>query len=46
MVVEAGGLKLNVEAPALLGVRVGDEIHLGVPPAGTWAIRVDDTRTA
>ncbi len=25
MVVEAGGLKLNVEAPALLGARIGDE---------------------
>ena len=41
MVVEAGGLKLNVEAPALLGARIGDEIRIEVPPVGAWAIRID-----
>jgi iron(III) transport system ATP-binding protein len=41
MVVETHGLRFNVEAPPLLGARVGDEITLKVPPAGAWAIRTD-----
>jgi len=39
IVVETPGLALNVEAPALLGTRVGDEVRVEVPPAGAWAIR-------
>ena len=39
MVVETEGLRLTVEAPALLRARVGDEITLKVPHAGAWAIR-------
>jgi iron(III) transport system ATP-binding protein len=39
MVVEAGALRLNVEASALLGARVGDDVRLDVPIAGAWAIR-------
>jgi iron(III) transport system ATP-binding protein len=46
MVVDTAGLALNVEAPALLGARVGDEVHLKVPPAGAWAIRPDRALTA
>jgi iron(III) transport system ATP-binding protein len=41
MVVDTDGLRLNVEAPPLLGVRVGDAITLKVPPAGAWAIRTE-----
>ena len=41
MVVESDGLRLNVEAPALLGARVGDAITLNVPHTGAWAIRTD-----
>jgi iron(III) transport system ATP-binding protein len=39
MVVETEGLRLTVEAPALLRARAGDEITLKVPHAGAWAIR-------
>jgi iron(III) transport system ATP-binding protein len=46
IVVETAGLVLNVEAPALLGARVGDEVRLNVPPAGAWAIRPDGTSSA
>jgi ABC-type Fe3+/spermidine/putrescine transport system ATPase subunit len=46
IVVETSGLALNVEAPALLGARVGDEVHLTVPPLGAWAIRPDATSSA
>jgi iron(III) transport system ATP-binding protein len=45
MVVEATGLRLNVEAPALLAARVGDVIRLGVQLAGAWAIRPDSERS-
>jgi len=37
--IETGGPRLNVEAPALLGARVGDEVRIAVPPGGAWAIR-------
>jgi len=37
--IDSAGQKLNVEAPALLGARVGDEIQVSVPPGGAWAIR-------
>ena len=37
--VETGGPRLNVEAPALAGVRVGDDVKLSVPQAGAWAIQ-------
>lgn len=46
MVVQTDGLRLNVEAPALLGARIGDQVRLGVPPAGAWAIRLDGARSA
>jgi iron(III) transport system ATP-binding protein len=46
IVVDTAGLRLNVEAPALLGARVGDAVRLHVPPAGAWAIRPDGTRSA
>ena len=39
IVIETDGLTLNVEAPALPGVRIGDDITVSVPPAGAWAIR-------
>jgi len=39
IMVETGGPRLNVEAPALLGARVGDEVRIAVPPGGAWAIR-------
>jgi iron(III) transport system ATP-binding protein len=39
MVVEAGAQRLNVEAPALLGVRNGDALTISVAPEGAWAIR-------
>jgi iron(III) transport system ATP-binding protein len=45
MVVQTDGLRLNVEAPALLGARIGDQVRLGVPPAGAWAIRLDGARS-
>ena len=37
--IETGGPRLNVEAPALLGARVGDEVKVAVPLGGAWAIR-------
>jgi iron(III) transport system ATP-binding protein len=37
--IETGGPRLNVEAPALLGARVGDEVRVAVPQGGAWAIR-------
>ncbi|MGZ3408755.1 MAG: ABC transporter ATP-binding protein [Xanthobacteraceae bacterium] len=37
--VTTGGPSLHIEAPALLGMRVGDEVQLSVPQAGAWAIR-------
>jgi iron(III) transport system ATP-binding protein len=37
--VDTGGPSLHIEAPALLGIRVGDEVNLSVPQAGAWAIR-------
>ena len=46
IVVETAGLALNVEAPALLSARVGDEVHLNVPPLAAWAIRPDGTSSA
>jgi iron(III) transport system ATP-binding protein len=46
MVVDTAGLRLNVEAPALLGARVGDPVRVHVPPAGAWAIRPDGMRSA
>ena len=33
------GDRLNVDSPALLGVREGDALTLSVPPHGAWAIR-------
>ncbi|HVG52400.1 MAG TPA: ABC transporter ATP-binding protein [Xanthobacteraceae bacterium] len=39
--VETGGPRLNVEAAALSGMRVGDEVKLTVPQAGAWAIKPD-----
>jgi hypothetical protein len=33
------GLRLNVESPALLGVREGDALTPSVPAHGAWAIR-------
>ena len=44
MVVDTEGLRLNVEAPPLLGARIGDAVRLHVPPAGAWAIRPDGAR--
>jgi len=46
IVVDASGLALNVEAPALLGANVGDQVHLNVSPAGAWAIRPDRASSA
>jgi iron(III) transport system ATP-binding protein len=46
IVVDAAGLALNVEAPALLGANVGDQVHLNVSPAGAWAIRPDRASSA
>ena len=46
IVVETAGLALNVEAPALLSARVGDEVDLNVPPLAAWAIRPDGTSSA
>jgi iron(III) transport system ATP-binding protein len=43
MLVDTGGPRLNVEAPALLGMRIGDEVKLSVPQAGAWAIRPEAT---
>ena len=37
--VETAGTRINVEAPAILGLKVGDEIKIAVPPGGAWAIR-------
>jgi iron(III) transport system ATP-binding protein len=46
IVVDAAGLALNVEAPALLGANVGDQVHVNVSPAGAWAIRPDRASSA
>jgi iron(III) transport system ATP-binding protein len=37
--VETGGPRLHIEAQALQGLRVGDDVHIAVPHAGAWAIR-------
>jgi len=37
--IDTGGPRLNVEAPALLNARVGDEVRVAVLPGGAWAIR-------
>ena len=37
--VETGGPRLHIEAQALAGLRVGDDVHIAVPHAGAWAIR-------
>ena len=37
--VETGGPRLHIEAQALQGLRVGDDVHIAVPRAGAWAIR-------
>jgi iron(III) transport system ATP-binding protein len=42
--VETGGPSLHIEAPALAGMRVGDNVSLTVPRAGAWAIRPDAAR--
>ncbi len=36
--VQAGGEHINVEAPALLDLRVGDDVKVSVPAAGAWVI--------
>ena len=37
--VDAGGRTLQVEAPALQHIAVGDAVELSVAPGGAWAIR-------
>ena len=44
LAVETPGQTLNVEAPALMGVREGDALSLSVPRHGAWAIRPDAER--
>jgi ABC-type Fe3+/spermidine/putrescine transport system ATPase subunit len=39
--IETGGERINVEAPALRDLRVGDTVELSVSTAGAWAIRPD-----
>jgi iron(III) transport system ATP-binding protein len=41
---ETGGPNLHIEAPALSGMRVGDNVKVTVPSAGAWAIRPDAAR--
>ena len=36
----------NIGRKSALNRTATATLDLGVPPAGTWAIRVDDTRTA
>jgi iron(III) transport system ATP-binding protein len=44
LAVETPAHRLNVESPALLGVREGDALTLSVPAHGAWAIRPDVRR--
>ena len=37
--VDTGGTRINVEAPAILGLKVNDQVKVTVPPGGAWAIR-------
>ena len=36
--VETGGPRLHIEAQALAGLRVGDDVHIAVSAGGAWAI--------
>ncbi len=44
LAIETPAHRLNVESPALLGVREGDALILSVPAHGAWAIRPDAPR--
>jgi iron(III) transport system ATP-binding protein len=36
---DTGGARINMEAPAVLGLKMGDQVKVAVPPGGAWAIR-------
>ena len=37
--IETSGVRINIEAPAILGLKVGDQVKVAVPAGGAWAIR-------